>query len=51
MYHCFYTYMIKMLDFLFNRPQAGCPRLVLATTCLLPESARIIITSHSYLLP
>jgi fatty-acid desaturase len=36
--------------FFFNKPQTGCPRLVLATTCLLPASAGIIITLHRYLL-
>ena len=36
--------------FFFDRLQAECPRPVLATTCLLPASAGIIITVHRYLL-
>ena len=36
--------------FFFDKPRAGCPRLVLATTCLLPASTGIIITSHGHLL-
>ena len=36
--------------FFFDRPRAGCQRPVLATTCLLPASAGIIITVHRYLL-
>ena len=36
--------------FFFDRLHTGCPRPVLATTCLLPASAGIIITVHRYLL-
>ena len=46
-----YQFIINVCQtFFFDRLQAGCPRPVLATTCLLPASAGIIITVHRYLL-
>lgn len=46
-----YQFIINVCQtFFFDRPRASGPRLVLATTCLLPASTGIIITVHRYLL-
>ena len=46
-FSCLYSIMSK---FPFNSCSPGYPRTVLATACLLPASAGIMITVHRYLL-